>query len=321
MAKGVRGMLFLGIVGCASAAPAKNGDFQPVAQERIIPAGARLELLWAEGEFTEGPALAPDGSIYFSDIGNRIMRFDPKTGQTGVYRPASGRANGLKFDAQGRLIACEGADGGNRRLSITGPSGDVRTLCDRWNGLRLNSPNDLSIDRAGRVYFTDPRYVGTEPREIDFEGVFLAHPDGTVLLATRECQKPNGILVSPDGKTVYVADTHSDPQGNHQLAAFSVASDGRLLGKRVLFDFGPNRRSIDGMTLGPDGNLYAMAGTKERAGLYVFGPQGENLAFFPTPGDPTNCCFGGGAESSTLYMTVEVGKKGSLYRLTLKTGR
>jgi gluconolactonase len=321
MTIGVRGVLFLGILGCAGAAPPLSGEFQPAAQDRIIPAGSRLELLWAEGEFTEGPALAPDGSIYFSDIGNRILRFDPKTGQTRVYRPESGRANGLKFDAQGRLIACEGADGGNRRLSITESSGDVRTLCDRWNGLRLNSPNDLSIDGQGRVYFTDPRYVGKEPREIDFEGVFLASPEGTVLLATRECQKPNGILVSRDGKTVYVADTHSDPQGNHQLVAFSVASDGRLEGKRVLFDFGPNRRSIDGMALDREGNLHAMAGTKERAGLYVFGPQGENLAFFPTPGDPTNCCFGGGAESSTLYITGLSGKKGCLFRLRLKTGR
>src|SRR5207302_837716 len=163
-----------------------------------------------DGEFTEGPALAPDGTIYFSDIGNRIMRFDPKTRQTTVYRDPSGRSNGMKFDAQGRLIVCEGGNaGGNRRISLTAATHHVRTLG----------------------------------------------------------------------------------------------------GKRILHDFGPDRRPIDGMTLDLAGNIVATAGTKERAGIYVFGPRGEALAFFPTPGDPTNCCFGGGDESSTLYVTAQAGKK------------
>src|SRR5439155_8251699 len=137
-------MAFAGVAGCA--ASTERGEFTPAAQERIVPAGSTLELLWNDGEFTEGPARAPDGSIYFSDIGNRILRFDPKSGKTEVYRDRSGKANGLKFDAQGRLIACEGAAGGNRRISITDASGQVRTLADQWNGKQFNSPNDLAID-------------------------------------------------------------------------------------------------------------------------------------------------------------------------------
>jgi sugar lactone lactonase YvrE len=250
-----------------------------------------------------GPARAPDGSIYFSDIGNRILRFDPKTKETKVYRDPSGKSNGLKFDAQGRLIACEGANGGNRRISITEASGQVRTLADRWDGKRFNAPNDLAIDAKGNVYFTDPIYVGGEKREIDFEGVFLVSPAGAVTLATRDVQKPNGILVSPDGRAVYVADTSSDPKGNHHLVAFGVKTDGTLTAKRILHDFGPDRRPIDGMAMDVEGNIYATGGTGDRAGLYVFGHGGEHLAFVKMPGDPTNAAFGGPSEPTTLYLT------------------
>lgn len=291
------------LAGCGSAATYTVGVFRPIAQDRIVPPGARLEVVWADGDFTEGPAPGPDGAIYFSDIGNRILRFDPATGRTTPYREPSGRANGLMFDARGRLVACEGANGGGRRISIS-DGGEVRTLADRWEGKRFNSPNDLAIAPNGNLYFTDPRYVGDEPREIDFEGVFLVRPDGSVEPASRELQKPNGILVSADGSTAYVADNNSDPKGNHHLVSFRVAPDGALIEKRVLFDFGPDKRGIDGMTLDTAGNIYATAGRGAEGGVYVFNPRGEHLAFIATPGDPTNCVFGRGAEASTLYVTA-----------------
>ncbi len=287
------------LVAAGCTAPA-SGEFVPTDQDRIVPPGSALELLWNDGEFTEGPARAPDGAILFSDIGNRIMRFDPKSGATTVFRDPSGKSNGLKFDAQGRLVACEGAGGGNRRVSLTEADGRIRALADRWNGKRFNSPNDLAIDAKGNVYFTDPRYGGGEPREIDFEGVFVATTAGAVTLATRDVQKPNGILVSRDGRRVYVADTNSDPKGNHQLVAFRVQPDGTLADKRVLYDFGPDRRPIDGMAMDAKGRIYAAGGTGERSGLYVFGPEGETLAFVKMPGDPTNCAFG---EPGVLYIT------------------
>jgi gluconolactonase len=258
-----------------------------------------------EGEFTEGPAPAADGALLFSDIGNRIMKYDPQTKAVSVFREPSGKANGLMFDPQGRLVACEGAGpGGERRISLAGPSGKVRTLADAYQGKRFNSPNDLAINAAGDVYFTDPRYVGGEPRDLDFEGVFLVKPDGKVSIATREVEKPNGILVAPDQRTVYVADHNSDPLGAHTLLAFDVAGDGKLVNKRLLFDFGPRHRGIDGMTLDRDGNIYATAGGDDEAGIYVFSAAGEPLAFLPTPGDPTNCVFGIGRQAKTLYVTA-----------------
>jgi|GEM_PF-1179024 len=291
--------------------------------QHIVPADSTLELLWGEGEFTEGPALASDGSVFFSDIGDAIYRFDPKTKQTKLFRQPSGRANGLMFDRQGRLIACEGANtGGGRRLSITtgiqgNNDGDVRTLADGFKGKRFNSPNDLAIDGKGNVYFTDPRYVGDQPRELDFEAVFYVTQDGKVSVATREVEKPNGILVSLDGNHVYVAD--HNPQGAKQLLRFDVAKDGALTGRKVLYDF-QGERGIDGMTLDRDGNIYATAGAGEQAGIWVFDPQGKQIGRIPTPGDPTNCVFGGGEEANYLYVTAATGKdnKYGLFRIKLK---
>ncbi|MBX3414525.1 MAG: SMP-30/gluconolactonase/LRE family protein [Pirellulales bacterium] len=314
------------VCGLACGGLATAGDFRATAQEKIVPQGAQLELLWGEGEFTEGPAAAADGAILFSDIGNRILRYDPRSHKTTVFREPSGRANGLFFDTQGRLVACEGANtGGTRRISITDTKGNVRTLAERYDGKRFNSPNDLAVDEHDRVYFTDPRYVGDEPRELDFQAVFLIEPDGAVRIATRDVEQPNGILVSPDGKHVYVADNSGRPEGNHHLLSFVVQQDGTLAEKKVLFDFGPNRRGIDGMTLDAEGNLYATAGDGAEAGIYVFDPQGTPLAFIATPGGPTNCVFGVGTETRVLYVTAPVAKqsdddtaKYGLYRITLE---
>src|SRR5437868_911110 len=136
------------------------------ADNSVIPDGAKWEKLWSEGEFTEGPAYGPDACVYFSDIGNRIMKFDPATGKTTEYRNPSGRANGLDFDKEGRLLAAEGANtGGQRRITRTEKDGKITVLADRWNGKKFNSPNDLISAPDGGVYFTDPRYVGDEPRE------------------------------------------------------------------------------------------------------------------------------------------------------------
>jgi gluconolactonase len=274
--------------------------------------GAKLEKLWGDGEFTEGPTPGPDGMIYFSDIGNRIMRFDPKTGRTATYRDPSGRSNGLKFYAGGRLVACEGANtGGNRRVSVTEKSGEVRTLADKWMGKRFNSPNDLTIDARGRVYFTDPRYAGNEPREIDTESVYRIDPDGAVTRLITGVTKPNGIALSPDGKTLYLAESNGDPKKPRQFLAYPLNTDGTVGVKRVLYDFGGDR-GIDGMAVAADGRIVAAAGAGPTAGVYLFTPEGKRVGVVPTPEDPSNCCFGGPG-SKVLYVTA--GK--SLYRIEL----
>jgi gluconolactonase len=286
------------------------GAAEQEAGNAVVAPGARLEKVWGEGSFTEGPAYGPDRCIYFSDIGNRIMRYDPATGRTTEYRNPSGRANGLDFDPQGRLLAAEGANtGGGRRVTITEKDGTVRVLADRWQGKRFNSPNDLTVDTKGRVYFTDPRYVGDEKREIDTESVYRVDPDGTVTRIITDVQKPNGIVLSPDMRTLYVAD--SNPGGNQHLLAFPLRADGGVGPKRLLHDFGKDR-GIDGMCVDARGNIYGAAGKGRTGGVHVFSPAGKKLAFIPTPEVPTNCVFAG-KDRKTLYVTA--GK--SLYRIRL----
>jgi gluconolactonase len=283
-----------------------------VEEKSFVVPGAKIEKVWSEGEFTEGPAEGPDGCIYFSDIGNRIMKFDPKTGKTTAFRDPSGRSNGLKFDAQGRLIACEGANtGGGRRISITEKDGTVKTLADKYDGKRFNSPNDLTLDAKGRIYFSDPRYTGAEKRELDHESVYRIDPDGKLTLAIKDVVRPNGLVISPDGKTLYVSDFATDAKGSRALVAYPLKDDGTVGARKVLYDFG-KERGIDGMTVATDGTIVATAGSKDAGGIYFFTPDGNQITFLKTPEDPNNCCFGG-TDKKTLYITA--GK--SLYRVKL----
>jgi gluconolactonase len=286
---------------------------EPATSAGLLAPGAALEKLWGEGSFTEGGALAEDGSILFSDIGDRIMRFDPATRAVTVFRSPSGRANGLIFDPQGRLIAAEGANtGGGRRVSITGRDGNVRTLADRYQGKRFNSPNDVAVDRLGRVYVSDPRYVGNDPRELDFEGVFRIDPDGGVYRLETTAAKPNGLAISPDGKALYVSD---NGPSRRVLLALDLGDDGEVARPRVLHDFGAGR-GVDGMTTTADGRVVAAAGTGPEGGVYVFAPDGKRLGFIAVPEPPTNVEFGG-PDRTTLYITAGKG----LYRIaTTMTG-
>ncbi len=318
----------------------------PPSGESIVAPGARLELLFTRtakisGGLTEGPAAAPDGSIYFSDIPfgsdkGMILRFDPKTKKTEVFAADSHKSNGLKFDAQGRLVACEGADAGGRCVARW----DVKTkkrevVVDRYMGKRFNAPNDLVIDLKGRIYFTDPRYLGDEPRELEHRAVYRIDTDGKVIEVTHEAEKPNGIALSPDQKTLYVADNNngtdkigakvpSPKKGAMKLYAFSLGADGLVNGPRkILLDFG-TEDGIDGMCVDVKGNLYLAVRSPKRPGVLVIEPGGKEIAFIPTGpsqsgakepvGLPSNCTFGRGPESRVLYVTVDK----SLYRIPLK---
>jgi gluconolactonase len=283
-----------------------------LSSAKVVAPGATLEKLWSEGSFTEGGAMAEDGSILFSDIGDRIMRFDPKTQKTTVFREPSGRANGLIFDNRGRLIVAEGANtGGGRRVSITERDGTVKTLADNYNEKRFNSPNDVAVDRQGRVYVSDPRYVGNEPRELDFEGVFLISLEGFVIPLITTAYKPNGLAISPDGKTLYVSDNGSRRRA---LIAADLGPDGKAANPRVIHDFSGGH-GIDGMTVTTDGRIVAAAGSAAKAGVIVLAPDGTIQAMIPTPEDPANVEFG--ADGKTLYICA--GK--SLYRIkTTMTG-
>jgi gluconolactonase len=279
----------------------------------VIAPGAKLEKVFGEGEFTEGGAMDVDGSILFSDVGNRILRYDPKTGKTTVFREPSGRANGMMFDPRGRLVVAEGANvGGNRRVTITERDGTVRVLADRYEDKRFNSPNDVAVDREGRVYVSDPRYVGNEPRELDVEGVYIISLEGYVTAMDLPVSKPNGLAISPDGKTLYVSDNAA---ARRALIAARIGDRGKVTAPKVIHDFG-TQRGIDGMTVTTDGRIVAAAGRGDKAGAYVFSPEGKVLEVIPTPEDPANVEFGG-EDGKTLYICA--GR--SLYRIkTTMTG-
>ncbi len=289
----------------------------------LVEAGAKLETAVSVA-FTEGPAVDADGSVYFTEIaGNRILKFTPGAGFS-VFREPSGRANGLAFDPQGRLVACEGAGmgtGGGRRVTRTDlKTGKVEVLAERYEGKRLNSPNDVDIDAQGRIYFTDPRYGDQSGRELETEDVYRIEPDGklTRVLTKPDVEKPNGIALSPDGKILYVADSKAGPPREAAIRKFDVLPDGRIANGRVHYSFGTGR-GVDGMSIDVQGNLYGAAGTttgppENRAGIYVISPEGKLLGRIPVPEDSvTNCAFGG-PDRKTLYVTA--GK--NLYRIRMQ---
>ncbi|QDU74139.1 Gluconolactonase precursor [Bremerella volcania] len=286
-------------------APRDPLHFQPTQQDQFVPPTSKLELVYSGGTFTEGPTVAADGAILFSDVReSKTLRYDPQTGQTTIFRADSNHTNGMMHDAQGRLLSCEGAGGGDRRVSIRSLDGEVTTVVDNWQGKHFHSPNDVAIAPNGTVYFTDPRYGGNAPKEIDFEGVYFIR-DGQAMLATDKIERPNGILISQDGTTAYVADNNNRYGGARSLLKIAINEDGTFGESTKLFDFGMGRRGIDGMAMDLHGNVYATAGSGIDAGVYVFSPTGEQLAKIAVPDLPTNCIFGGPSEPSVLYVTAQ----------------
>lgn len=297
------------------------------AADPIFPADAKLELLWNEGEFTEGVAARKDGMIFFSDIAiagkgpGRILKFDPQTKQTSVFVADSGQSNGLAFAPDGRLLAACGANKGHQALCEFLPDGSMKTIVGKFQGKIFNAPNDLDVHPKGWVYFSDPRYVGPEPLELDHQSVYRVDPSGAVHRATTDITKPNGVSVSPDGKTLYVAETDNgstgvEPQGTpakpvrFTLNAFPIQDDGSLGTKKVIVNFG-NEMGIDGMTMDTDGHVYAAIRKASRHGIAVYTPEGKEAAFLVMEPLPTNCVFGRGAEANVLYITADSG----LYRI------
>ncbi|MBL8792930.1 MAG: SMP-30/gluconolactonase/LRE family protein [Planctomycetia bacterium] len=341
----MRGLLLVLCCGIASASVAAAEPPKPTG-DKIVAPDAKLELLFTRsaaiaGGLTEGPAVAPDGSIYFSDIPvgkdkGMILRFDPKTRKTTVFTDDSKKANGLQFDAQGRLVACEGSDFGGRAVARWDvKTGQREVLADRIQGKKFNAPNDLVIDSQGRIYFTDPRYLGDEPRELEHRAVYRLDTKGSVVEVTHEVEKPNGIALSPDERTLYVADHNNgtdriDPsapapkKGAMKIYAYPLGADGLVNGPRkTLLDFG-DEAGCDGMCIDVQGNLYLTARGLKRPGVLVIDPSGKEVAFIPTGasqpdakepvGLPSNVTFGIGDDSKTLYVTVDK----SLYRIPLR---
>lgn len=315
----------------------------------IVDAAARFEQVFSGGFFLESPAVAPDGSVYFSDItysslsgmqAGHIWRYDPRTGVTTIFRSPSGMANGIVFDARGNMIVAEGADFGGRRITRTDMStGRTYIVAGLYNEHPFNAPNDLTIDAHGRIYFTDPRYNGHEPIEQPVMGVYRMDPDGSVHLLAANLWMPNGIAVSPDQKTLYVVavgDYNTNiletppvvggpPSAVH---AYDLLDDGSLRYRNAVVTF-PTGNWGDGMTVDTDGNIYVgVGGPPGSNGVHVYAPTGRRLAFLPTPETAVNLDFGRGADANLLYVVCARDPSGSaswtppssngLYRIRLQ---
>lgn len=271
------------------------------------------------GGTAEGPAW--DGSaLLFTHIPtSRIIRYDPQTRGSSVYRADTNNANGLMFAPDGRLYACEG---GGRRVVRYEADGSATVLADGFEGKRLNVPNDLAIDPNGRVWFTDPFYDGAggpwsldrANKDLDHDSVYrIDERSGgghAITRVTFDTTRPNGLLFSLDYSVLYIAQSGRDADEKRELRAYPVNADGSLGEHSVLHDFGADR-GIDGMVLDTEGNIIATAGHLEGGPgpmVYVFSPDGDVLETHPTPTDrPTNCSFGG-PDLTTLYVTTGGGE-------------
>jgi gluconolactonase len=308
-----------------AAVPVLADDNAPAVPKavKLVDVVDELHAGKAREIFIEGPAVDADGSVLFSDEAHlpesRILKWDPAARKLTVWREKANRANGMTFDAEGRLITCEGSrnPGGARRVARRERDGTVTVLADSYGGKKLNSPNDAVVDRAGRVWFTDACYLKPKDDvEQDCEGVYRIDRPGTPqakvvrVLGKGEVVRPNGIAVSTDEKTLYVSDSPGEKGVRELLLAYDIAADGSLSGRRVVYDFGPER-GIDGMRLDRDGLIYGTAGAGAKSGIYVIDPRdrsspGKLVMTVPLPETPGNCAWGG-PDGRTLYVTASRG--------------
>jgi gluconolactonase len=273
----------------------------------------QFEMVAGPFAFTEGPAWDGEGLLFTDIPNNRIMRYLPATGACVEVQTETEATNGLTFDRQGRLYGCQGS---GRRVVRYEADGARTVLADRFEGKPLNEPNDIVVDSGGRVWFTDPCYGERSKMELGYEAVYRLDPqaDGSYAITrvTFDTVRPNGLVLSPDEQTLYVAESPRYPEARRQLRAYPVNADGTLGTMRVVHDFG-DHRGIDGMRVDAAGNVVASCGW-QRSGpgprIAVFAPDGTVLEEHPTAADPTNVCFGG-PDLTDLYVT---GVDGALWR-------
>jgi len=260
--------------------------------QRIIAPGANVGKVADGFSFTEGPAVDKDGNVYFTDQPNdRIWKWTPD-GKVSVFLENMGRANGMYFDKNGNLLSC--SDMENEIWSIS-PDGKHTIILTDYEGKKLNGPNDLWIHPNGSIYFTDPLYkrdywTRNPDMQQDGQHLYYMSPDRkTIIRVDNELEQPNGIIGSPDGKRLYVADIRAG-----KTYVYNIASDGSLEDKKLFTPMGS-----DGMTMDENGNIYLTG-----KGVTVFNPQGEKIEHIPIDaGWTANVCFGG-KDMKTLFITA-----------------
>ncbi|WP_439558045.1 SMP-30/gluconolactonase/LRE family protein [Dyadobacter sp.] len=277
---------------------------QMMDSKSIAAPGAQVEKLGDGYKFTEGPTPDKDGNVFFTDQpNNKIIRWDAETGKFSVFSDKAGRANGMYFDSKGNLISCSDED--NQVWSFD-KNGKATVLVKDYEGKLLNGPNDLWVDAKGGIYLTDPLYKRDywkrDPAmQQDGEHVYYLTPDHKKLIRVDEkIKKPNGIIGTPDGKTLYVADI-----GDNKTYKYDIQKDGTLTNRTLFVSKGS-----DGMILDEEGNLYITG-----KGVTVFDKTGEQIAHFPTHnGWTANVCFGG-KNRDLLFITAETAVYGLKMRV------
>lgn len=282
----------------------------------------RVEKVFSNGFFTEGPAVDSDGNVYFTDLtftsetGNEpghIWKYSPITNKTEIYRSPSNMANGMIIEND-KLYICEGADTGGRRIVKTDLlTGKSIILIDKYNNKPFNSPNDITKTIDGIIYFTDPRYSGNEPVEQSVNGVYKLTPAGEVELIIDNISMPNGIAVTKDNKKLYVGcnDESEDEEKVNFIAEYFINDNGNLLFNKYIAKFlspsGP-----DGIKLGKDGLIYAAIRDDYKPGIYIYSSDGILINKVILPESPSNLIFAN-EDQKVLYVTAG----GSLYRVNL----
>lgn len=321
------------------------------ASAQLIPDGAEPEKVADGYRFTEGPAAGPDGCIYFTDIpAELILKYDPETGETETFREETGQANGLMWFDGDLYTCCHKARAiqlypinpqhqqsdepdflGNAPVQFDPeepialihrlPTDETRGGSDgthQWEQVitvAFNSPNDLAIDEAGNIYFTDPRYGNRDNMETEIEGVYyagyvdiddpLSNRSVEVLRLADDLTRPNGIVLSPDESILYVADN-----GTNEIFAYDITAPGEIENKRLFARLNNGQGGgADGMRVDVLGRLYAAG----QGRIWVYNPDGSAAGDFGVGPQCTNCTFG--SDGKTLYITANRG----LYRIELNT--
>jgi gluconolactonase len=256
-------------------------------------------------QFTEGPAADREGNLYFSDVaGNKLFKVDAK-GELSTLLDPSNHTNGLMVNAAGNVVACE-MDG--RLIEVNAKSKAVKSLADGYEGQRFNAPNDLVIDKQGGIYFTDPHFRAPMPLPQGVRAFYYRAADGKVTRLGTVETAPNGIILSPDEKTLYVI-----PSMQADMLAYNVEAPGKIGQQRVYCTLkqasGKTTGGGDGLTIDTKGNLYITSAL----GVQVFDPQGKHLGIIEFPEQPSNCDFGGKGDK-TLYVTART----SLYAVEME---
>jgi gluconolactonase len=290
--------------------------FNPIFSTYLLPV-CGLEKLYTGTRWAEGPVYFADGRfLVFSDIpNNRMLKWDEETNQVSLFRNPSNFSNGNTRDRQGRLVTCEH---GMRRVTRTEPDGKITVLAERYQGKRLNSPNDVVVASDGSIWFTDPPYgilSDYEGYKADSEigrcNVYRVDPaSGEVRIVADDFDKPNGLVFSKDEKTLYIADSGRShgPDKPHHVRAFDVTGDGRLKNSRVFAEIDPG--IPDGIRVDVHGNLWVSAGD----GVQCFAHDGELIGKILIPEAVANICFGG-PRRNRLFITAS----SSLYTVFLNT--